>query len=413
MALSSKRKLFSALFSAIILSPLSSKSEEVPNQPIPVPLETSPTPDPTQTTPNHFTRGWMSEIPFNAGIRNKDCDMFLNPRSQACIGTDPGVQPKNNTERVLMGAGMFAVSDGSAMLANPTKYFQSKGTNWAISQANTAMNMQLRKIPFFAQTTLGMDLSTGSGASFYLDSFMKLATFDKDSKGAPKGIVFGQARYAGTTATDGSTLNGGLGVRYRLNDETMVGVNGFWDYRMTTYTSPYTRFGIGEEIVWKDFELRNNWYISGSNTRVIAEDAGSITYERVVPGWDVELGYRLPSYPQLAFYVKGFNWYYDSRPNNSGIGGTVNWQATPHVNLEASVSNEVPAYLSYATANNSDVFLGLKVKYTVGAVEYKTRDYRQSTITGMTQPVRRRYDVLLERYTQSKSTGWTVLVTSK
>jgi len=31
----------------------------------------------------------------------------------------------------------------------------------------------------------------------------------------------------------------------------------------------------------------------------------------------------------------------------------------------------------------------------------------------MTQPVRRRYDVLLERYTQSKSTGWTVLVTSK
>ena len=119
----------------------------------------------------------------------------------------------------------------------------------------------------------------------------------------------------------------------------------------------------------------------------------------------MELGYRLPSYPQLAFYVKGFNWYYDSRPNNSGIGGTVNWQATPHVNLEASVSNEVPAYLSYATANNSDVFLGLKVKYTVGAVEYKTRDYRQTTITGMTQPVRRRYDVLLERYSQSKSNG--------
>ena len=31
----------------------------------------------------------------------------------------------------------------------------------------------------------------------------------------------------------------------------------------------------------------------------------SISYtERVVPGWDVEVGYRLPNNPELAFFVR-------------------------------------------------------------------------------------------------------------
>ena len=41
---------------------------------------------------------------------------------------------------------------------------------------------------------------------------------------------------------------------------------------------------------------------------------GSLYKERVVPGWDVELGYRLPNNPQLAFFVRGFNWDYKHTP---------------------------------------------------------------------------------------------------
>ena len=72
---------------------------------------------------------------------------------------------------------------------------------------------------------------------------------------------------------------------------------------MTNYSSAHTRFGLGGEYFWKDFSLRNNWYMSGTGTKSITI-GGTDYYERVVPGWDVEVGYRLPFYPSLAFYLK-------------------------------------------------------------------------------------------------------------
>jgi len=51
------------------------------------------------------------------------------------------------------------------------------------------------------------------------------------------------------------------------------------------------------------------------------------------------------------------------------------------------------------------VFVNFKLKYTFQKVTFAKSDYKQINLTRMTQPVRRRYDVLLERYTQSKSSG--------
>ena len=35
----------------------------------------------------------------------------------------------------------------------------------------------------------------------------------------------------------------------------------------------------------------------------------------------------------------GFNWDYKNTQDNSGLEGSISWQATPHVGLEAYVSN--------------------------------------------------------------------------
>ncbi len=351
-------------------------------------------------------KSWLSEAQVNTGIRNKDCDFAENPRSSACIGNSAGGQPRNNVERLIVGATQLGVADGSQILSDPSNYFFNKTTKWAVSEATSTINRQFQKIPFLAQTTIGIDQTTGSAGSFYLDSFMKLATLGKEPDGAPKGLIFSQARWTGAWGISGSTINTGIGTRYRIGNNAMIGVNGFWDYRMVQYTSSYSRFGVGLEGFWKDLEIRNNYYISGTGTKTISETPTTVTYERVVPGWDVELGYRFPQYPQLSMYIKGFLWDYVSRQDNTGIGGGVNWQATPNVNLEASVSNEVPAYLTYSpSGNNSDVFVSLKVKYTFNRVEYAPRKYRQNILTNMTQPVRRRYDVLLERYSASKLSG--------
>ena len=122
--------------------------------------------------------------------------------------------------------------------------------------------------------------------------------------------------------------------------------------------------------------------------------------ERVVDGWDIELGYRLPNNPKLAFFVKGFNWDYKNTQDNSGLEGSVSWQATPNVGLEAYVSNEISAA---STTENSklpgtdETFFGLRMNITGNPVKFEKSNYKKNMITQMTQPVKRKYDVLLER----------------
>lgn len=285
---------------------------------------------------------------------------------------------------------------------------QSELTRTLISSGVSYANKQIKKIPFFAQTTLGLDAATSSDFTGYLDSFMRLKTLGYDTEGDPLGLMFSQARVTLETSAQ-PQVNVGLGSRFRLGDEAMVGLNGFWDLRTTNYSTAYTRWGIGAEGFWKSFELRNNWYINGSADKNIT--INNIDYvERVVPGWDVEVGYRIPSYPQLAMFVRGFNWDYQDHSDNSGIEGSVNWQATPHANLELWVSNEIPAYptdSNESIGNQPGPYFGARVRLTGRPVVFKKNQTKQNLLTQMTQPVRRRYEVLLERVKKPSSDGST------
>ena len=179
---------------------------------------------------------------------------------------------------------------------------------------------------------------------------------------------------------------------------------------MTDYSDAHSRLGLGGEYFWKDFEFRNNWYMAITDTKNVTID-GVAYGERVVPGWDLEAGYRLPNKPELAFFVRGFNWDYKDRSDNSGIEGSLSWQATPHVGLEAFVSNEISA--ASTTANSSlpgtdETFFGLRMNITGNPVTFEKSNYKKNMITQMTQPVKRKYDVLLEGSSgtfQNRATG--------
>ena len=267
--------------------------------------------------------------------------------------------------------------------------------------ANAKANGEIQKIPFFAQTSVNISGGTESDTSFSINSLMKLGELAKDEEGDLKTLAFSQARFATATDAEGSTLNLGLGIRNRPNDVSMVGANAFWDYRMTDYSDAHSRLGLGGEYFWKDFEFRNNWYMSITDEKDVTIKGVSYK-ERVVPGWDVEVGYRLPNNPELAFFVRGFNWDYKNTQDNSGLEGSVSWQATPHVGLEAYVSNEISA--ASTTVNTSlpgtdETFFGLRMNVTGNPVKFEKANYKQNMITQMTQPVKRKYDVLLERST--------------
>ena len=278
--------------------------------------------------------------------------------------------------------------------------------------ANSTANSQIQKIPFFAQTTFNIAGGTESDTSFSINSLMKLGELSKDEEGDLKTLAFSQARFATATNAEGSTFNLGFGIRNRPNEISMVGANAFWDYRMTDYSDAHSRLGLGGEYFWKDFEFRNNFYMAITDEKDVTIN-GSSYKERVVPGWDVELGYRLPNNPELAFFVRGFNWDYKHTQDNSGLEGSVSWQATPHIGLEAWVSNEISA--TSTTVNTSlpgtdETFFGLRMNITGNPVKFEKSNYKQNMITQMTQPVKRVNDVLLERAAVNSSGAATFTV---
>ena len=339
------------------------------------------------------------------------CDEFEDPKSIHCLGPVKATQPTNRLDRFIQGTATYAYkfvpllnskSEGSAytnMMINDGK---SLMVDKGYGLVNSSANSQIQKIPFFAQTSIAINAVGESDTSFTLDSLMKLKEMAKDSDGDLKTLFFGQAR--GTTTisnSDGTTTNLGLGLRHRPNDVSMVGGNVFWDYRMTDYSSAHSRLGLGGEYFWKNFELRNNYYMAMTDEKSVTVD-GTLYTERIVPGWDAEVGYRLPKYPQLGVFVKTFNWDYEDTDDQSSVAYAATWQATPHINLEAYVSSEISGH---GTQKNSklhesdDYQVGVQVKWTGQPVKFKKNNVKKNLVTQMTQPVRRRYDVLLERST--------------
>ena len=345
---------------------------------------------------------------YDYSIKN-NCSLAISQKNfKECTNHKNIYLPKDNLDKYIIKGATYATkfvplmnsdangSDYTNMMANDGKRLL---VDSGFDFVNSTVNDQIKKIPFFAQTTVNIDGGTESDTSFSINSLMKLGELAKDDQGDIKTLAFSQARFATATNADGSTTNLGLGIRHRPNDISMLGANAFWDYRMTDYSDSHSRLGLGGEYFWKDFELRNNWYIAITDDKTVTVNGNEYS-ERVVPGWDVEIGYRLPNNPELAVYIRGFNWDYRNTQDNSGLEGSVSWQATPNVGLEAFISNEISAA---STKVNSDLpgtdetFFGLRMNITGNPVNFKKRDYKKNMITQMTQPVKRKYDVLLER----------------
>ena len=316
--------------------------------------------------------------------------------------------PKNKLDEYVIKGATYStkfvplMNDG-AEGSEYTNLMANDGKNLLVDAGfdfvNSTANNGIQSIPFFAQTSVNISGGTEYDTSFSLNSLMKLGVLAKDDEGDVKTLAFSQARFATATNAEGSTTNLGLGIRHRPNDVSMLGANAFLDYRMTDYSDAHSRLGFGGEYFWKDFEFRNNWYMAITDEKDVTVK-GTSYKERVVPGWDVELGYRLPNNPQISFFVRGFNWDYKNTQDNSGLEGSISWQATPHVGLEAWVSNEISAAstnLNSKLPGTDEAFFGLRMNLTGSPVIFSKKDYKKNMITQMTQPVKRKYDVLLER----------------
>jgi hypothetical protein len=275
------------------------------------------------------------------------------------------------------------------------------GFLFAGQTASQLMTDATQAIPFLLQSSINLDAAYKGDFTFSANALAKLIEF-KSSDRKRLGLLFGQGRVMGSS-TSGTTWNAGFGLRHLLNEKTMLGFNSFWDYRIAPYGVSYTRWGAGFETFWQDFEFRNNWYISGSGVTDFTID-GVLYNERVVPGWDVEVGYRLPENPQTAIYLRTFLWDYMKLSNHTGAELAVNYQASPHSNFEAYATNQV---LAYPTVPNSqldfkELTFGLRFSLYSHPIQLASSTSEDRMQTLMALPVRRQYGVLLERWKKKK-----------
>ena len=300
------------------------------------------------------------------------------------------------------------------LIRNWTSLNNKNGIDWSNQISNFALNLAsnslsnyatktIQKYPFVLGASVNFDIRTEGTTNIGGDVLFKIADFGLKEDETRDGLAFLHTKYTGSLSND-STYNAGLGIRHLVGEELLAGVNGYWDYRTTNYSTSHSRFGLGGELFWKTLSLTNNWYIAGTGTKTINTN-NTDYYERVVPGWDFELGYRLPSNPNIAFFARGFRWDYRNRHDNTGVEGKVTYQMTPHVRLDSWISNEVPANQTQTNGelDYDDIAVGLRFTLTANPVTYKANNVKQMLQQEMVKPVRRRYDVLLERWAKTST----------
>ena len=299
------------------------------------------------------------------------------------------------------------------VIKNWTSLNNADDIEWTNQITNLALNLAseeiseyatktFKKIPFVLTASINVDIRSEGTTNIGGDALFKIADFGRKEDNTRDGLAFLHTKYTGNVS-NGSTWNAGLGLRHLIGDDLLAGVNGYWDYRTTDYSTSYSRFGVGAELFWNSLSLRNNWYIAGTGKETV-KVYNTEYYERVVPGWDVELGYRLPSHPNVAFFVRGFRWDYQQSNDNSGLQGTVAYQISPHMRIDSWVSNEIPANPTLSNReldDRQDLVFGLNFTLTANAVRYEPNNTQQMLQQEMISPVRRRYDILLERWKKS------------
>ncbi len=299
------------------------------------------------------------------------------------------------------------------VIKNWTSLNNANDIEWTNQITNLALNLaseeiseyatkSFKKIPFVLTASINVDIRSEGTTNIGGDALFKIADFGRKEDNTRDGLAFLHTKYTGNVS-NGSTWNAGLGLRHLIGDDLLAGVNGYWDYRTTDYSTSYSRFGVGAELFWNSLSLRNNWYIAGTGKETV-KVYNTEYYERVVPGWDVELGYRLPSHPNVAFFVRGFRWDYQQSNDNSGLQGTVAYQISPHMRIDSWVSNEIPANPTLSNReldDRQDLVYGLNFTLTANAVRYEPNNTQQMLQQEMISPVRRRYDILLERWKKS------------
>jgi len=188
-------------------------------------------------------------------------------------------------------------------------------------------------------------------------------------------------------------LNAGLGYRHFINDNAMIGINGFFD---ADVTGGNRRLGVGAEY-WADYlKLSTNGYF-GLN-RVWGDSPDLPFYsEKPASGFDVTAQGYLPQFPQLGAKLSFEKYFGDE----VGLFGYGNLQKNPHAYTFGLTYQPAPALtfdvshrMGQDGKNDTTFRVGLNFKF--GVPLNKQFDFSPEAVAPTREVRNMRYD-LVER----------------
>lgn len=203
--------------------------------------------------------------------------------------------------------------------------------------------------------------------------------------------------------------NAGIGFRRMHADGWNFGLYGFFDRRRSNYGNYFNQATLGAEALGRDWDFRANLYqpfgdrirqVDSLNTVEIS--GASVVFrggeERALPGFDAEIGWRVPLFGQddrrqLRFYLGGYR-FSDAVSRVEGPRARVEYTAAALPSLWRGAELMLGAEAQDDNVRGGQHFVSLRLRIPFGGKE------RRSTLTAqerrMTAPVIRDIDVVTQ-----------------
>ena len=244
------------------------------------------------------------------------------------------------------------------------------------------------------RTEISAQIETGKEPNFYFQTVQPL--FQDDAK---ENTVFVQPRISLQNAR--TSYNIGFGYRRLMSEDLMLGANIFGDLEDL---HDHARVGVGLEAFGQILEARLNTYFGVTSQRLVQQQTGSATYERVVDGLDFELGSPIPYIPWLKIYGSGF--WYDYKQFDDRKG----WKTR----LEAKLNDGIRMEFYTWDDNKGDVEYGGRVRFNlafdgmfdfsdslhIADEPFPKKDLEKETLV----PVERNFEIAVEKWTETANT---------
>ncbi len=201
------------------------------------------------------------------------------------------------------------------------------------------------------------------------------------------------------------TYNIGIGYRKLVKENLLMGCNIFGDYEDL---HEHGRVGIGFEALGQILEARLNGYFGITTKRVVEDTLSTTIYERVADGLDFELGLPLPYLPWLKFYTSGFWYDFDKFSDKVGWKTRLEAKLNEALTLEFYTWDDNKGEQEYGGRVRCNIIFDklndLKETFTLSGEPFPKKDLAQE----MLKPVERNYDIVVEKWSETKIGNVTV-----